>query len=100
MALKIKKERIVIQKEDLEEICYNFYNNLYRAQRYQLENEEVKVRVLDSFPQKIFVNMNFRLRKPISMEELHFVAISMDKGKAFSPNGVVVEFHTFCLGLK
>ncbi len=64
MALKIKKERVVIQKEDLEKICYNFYNNLYRAQRYQLENEEVKVRVLDSFPQKIFVNMNFRLKNP------------------------------------
>jgi len=43
--------------------------------------------------------MNFRLRKRISMGELHFVAISMDKGKAFNPNGVVVEFHTFCLGL-
>jgi hypothetical protein len=72
---------------------------LYKAQGDQLENEEVKVRVFDSFPQKIFVKMNFRLRKPISMGELHFVAISMDKGKTFNPNGVVVEFHTFCLGL-
>jgi hypothetical protein len=72
---------------------------LYRAQGDQLENEEVKVRALGSFPQKIFAKMNFRLRTPISMEELHFVAISMDKGKAFSPNGLVVEFHTFCLGL-
>jgi len=43
--------------------------------------------------------MNFRLRKPISMEELHFVVIPMDKGKAFNPNGVVVEFNTLCLGL-
>ncbi len=33
------------------------------------------------------------------MEELHFFVISMDKGKAFSPNGVVMEFNTFCLGL-
>jgi hypothetical protein len=72
---------------------------LYRVEGDQLENEEVKVRVLDSFLPKIFAKMIFRLRKPISMEELHFVAISMDKGKGFSPNGVVVEFHIFCLGL-
>jgi hypothetical protein len=46
---------IVNWKDHLKEICYNFYNNLYKAQKEVLGQTKLKHRVLDSMP-KIFTN--------------------------------------------
>jgi len=43
--------------------------------------------------------MNFKLAKPLSLENFHFVTRSMAKGKSSSLNEVVVEFYIFFLDI-
>jgi hypothetical protein len=79
---------IVNWKEDLEEICCNFYNNLYKAQKEMFGQTKLKHRVLDSMPKIFTPTMNFKLTQPI-------VAKSMTRGKAPRPNGIILDFYIY-----
>jgi hypothetical protein len=53
-ALRDEDGNVVSRKEDLEFVCCNFYKNLYQVKEETLEQIEMRARVLESLPKKVF----------------------------------------------
>jgi hypothetical protein len=93
--LRDEDGNVVSREEDLEFVCCNFYKKLYQVKEETLEQIEMRAMVLESLPKFFSSELNARLGRPISMEELHPVTKSMVKNKSPSQDGVVVEFYLF-----
>jgi hypothetical protein len=57
-----------------------------------LETKKLQEEIMVAIPKKFTPSMNISLATPIVEGELQVVVRAMDKGKAPSPNGIVVEF--------
>jgi hypothetical protein len=90
--LRDEDGNVVSREEDLEFVCCNFYKKLYQVKEETLEQIEMRAMVLESLPKKFSSELNARLHRPISMEELYLVTKSMVKNKSPSPDGRVLPF--------
>ncbi len=57
-------------QRNLEQVCQQFYADLYKEQFSSKIDQVVKENVLKPFPQKFFAIMNEKLVAPITQEEL------------------------------
>ena len=87
--LKAKHGRSFTRKEDLGEICLNFYQTLYK---YKAISSEGMREVLEDLPPTFTIDMNMLLVKAITEKELLTAIMSMAKGKAPGYDGIPIEF--------
>lgn len=77
------------KKEDLEKICLDFYQNLYK---YKEISEGAMNEVLEGLPATFTCDMNETLSKDITEKELSAAVLSMAKRKAPGCDGIPIEF--------
>ena len=87
--LRDNQGRCFTRKEDLHEICLDFYQNLYR---HKENSREAMREVLDGLPTSFTYDMNAQLSRPITDKELSGAIMSMAKGKAPNHDGLPIEF--------
>ena len=88
-ALKDKHGRIFTTREDLDSICHDFYEDLYK---YWAISEEALVEVFEGFPVTFTDDMNVSITKRITERELAGALAAMAKGKAPGHDGIPMEF--------
>ena len=86
--LKDKQGQSFTRKEDLENICYDFYRDLYKHKDIC---ESTLNEVMEGFLATFTNNMNDSLAKDITEKELSSAVMSMAKGKASGHDGIPVE---------
>lgn len=77
------------RKEDLEEICLDFYQKLYG---YREIFGETMQEVLDGLPATFTGDMNGTLTKAIAEKELSVVVLSMATGKVPGHDDIPIKF--------
>ena len=88
--LKDKHGRSFTKKEDLDRICQDFYQDLYR---YRDIEEEALQEVMEGVPATFTPAMNEMLGKEILEQELRGAVNSMAKRKTPGHDGIPVEFY-------
>ena len=78
------------KNEDLDRICLDFYQDLYR---HRVIEEEALLEVMEGVPATFTPAMNEVLGKEILERELRGAVDSMAKGKAPGHDGIPVEFY-------
>lgn len=89
MELRDKHGRIFTKKEDLEQICFAFYQQLYGHK--EIVGEAMR-EVLEDLPSIFTDDMNVPLAKPITNKKLLAATMSMAKEKAPRHDGIPIEF--------
>lgn len=92
-ALEDKTETVKNSQADLENMCHEFYAELYQARAGSIQFEEAKVFTLEGVHNKLMREMQQVLSKEITLEELSHALASMARGKALGPDGILVEFY-------
>jgi exonuclease III len=93
LELRDNQGRIFTKRKDLEQICLDFYQNLYRHKdicRVALRE------VLEDLPATFTDDMNASLSKEITVKEISAAILSMAKGKAPGHDGIPIEFFQHC----
>ena len=88
--LKDKHGRSFTKMEDLDSICQDFYQDLYRHKDIE---EEALLEVIEGVPAIFTPAMNEVLVKEVSERELRGAANLMAKGKVSGHDGIPVEFY-------
>jgi hypothetical protein len=86
---------VVTEKEQLEKMCCNFYNKLYKVGKLSLRQEKLRANAPKSIPRNYLQCDEFMFNKQISLKEVHLFARSMAKGKSLGLNKFVIKFYTF-----
>jgi len=81
-------------KDDLNQICLEFYPKLYLQETSSLESTDNRDMILDCVSSKFSPEMSLQLQHPLSKEELHMALLNMAKGHTLGPDGGSTEF--FC----
>lgn len=81
--------RCFTKREDLEQICLAFYQQLYGHK--EISGKAMR-EVLDDLLEIFTDDMNVPLAKPITNKELLAATMSMTKGKAPGHDGIPIEF--------
>ena len=87
--LRDNQGRCFTRKEDLQVICLDFYQNLYRHKDI---SREAMREILEGMPTTFTCDMNTQLSRPLTDKELSGAIMSMAKGKAPSHDGIPIEF--------
>ena len=87
--LKDNQGRSFTRREDLGEICLDFYRKLYKHTRI---SEEAMNEILEDLPATFTCDMNEALSRDITERELSTAILSMAKGKAPGHDEVPIEF--------
>ena len=90
MELKDKHRRSFIKRNDLDRICQDFYQDLYRHEDIE---EEALIKMMEGVPATFTPAMNEVLVKEVSERELRGAVNSMTKGKALAHDDILVEFY-------
>ena len=88
--LKDNQGRILTTRKDMEQICVDFYQGLYKHKEI---SEVALEEVLRDLPITFIHSMNEALSKEITEGELGAAARVMAKGKAPGLDGVSLEFY-------
>ena len=88
--LKDNQGRIFTTCKNMEQICVDFYQTLYK---YKEISEEALEEVLRDIYITFIPSMNELLSKEITDEELRAAAKAMAKGKAPRDDGIPLEFY-------
>lgn len=88
-SLKDKHSKTFTNRVDLDSICYDFYENLYK---YREVSEEALREVFEGFPVTFTDAMNVALTQDIMERELASALTAMAKGKAPGHDGIPMEF--------
>lgn len=84
---------MVNERIDLEEICLEFYKDLYKGQPTL---EEALMEVFEGLPVAFTEDMNEELTKPFSSMEFFKAIEGMTDGKAPGHEGIPAEFFFKC----
>lgn len=81
-------------REELEDICCNFYSKLYAEEVPTPELELARASILSCILCKFSPDMASQLDSPISQHKLHQALLQMAKSRSPVPDGITTEF--FC----
>ncbi len=84
---------VVFRKEEFEIVCCNFYIKLCQFTQEIREQTKLKIRILELIPKKLISDMNPKLLKVISLENLIFATKSMAKNKSLGLDEVMVDCY-------
>jgi len=90
--LKDSQGSILHEREDLENICVQFYTELYAWETLSPHMLADRADVLNPIPHRFSPNMIHQLDQPLTKQELHDALLSMANGKSPGPNGIITEF--------
>ncbi len=79
ISIVIKEDGVMLSKEKMEKMCYNYNIKFYKAQEVSPSHVKLKKRVFNLVPQKLSNILNEWLEKLITLEELRLVTTSMAK---------------------
>ena len=90
MELKDEHGRSFIKRNDLDRICQDFYQDLYRHEDIE---EKALIKMMEGVLATFTPAMNEVLVKEVSERELRGAVNLMAKGKAPGHDGIPVEFY-------
>jgi hypothetical protein len=78
---------------ELEGICHQFYSNLYAARPSSEDTHDAQTWAFSGQPKRLPLDLQRRLAKEITLEELTAALKGMANSKSPGPDGIITELY-------